>query len=300
MGIGKSSQDLNQSGSSDTSFNQVGQVRPVVTPNWNDASNAAYGLLGTTGLSPAQQKASDSWSDYLANPNNGVSQMIDYNKQYLPFTTPQVNTAANAPTINASTAYSMADPYRQAYGTGVLDTALADYDTGVARAGNAYRANSISGGSTGGAYGSSPVGAGVLAGEAARGRGALSSQIRSDILDKSFGLGGSDAGMKLNADVTNAANILNNNQFNARQGDVANQIAMQAIQSMINNAGTEQQLGGQANIIQSQLGGTGLDNFLRYMGGQTPAFGTNTANQGTSHTDSTSSGSGTGKNGSIG
>jgi len=137
--------------------------------------------------------------------------------------------------ITATSAFDNAQPYRDAYGTGVLDPALADYDTGVSRAANAFRAGSIGGGAQ--AAGSRPVAAGVLAADAARGRGALGAQIRSDILDKSFGFGGGDAAMRLSADtntaqMAQAASLANAQIQQAR--DLANlQGKMQADQTKI-------------------------------------------------------------------
>jgi len=149
--------------------------------------------------------------------------------------------AGTTPQVDTQTGYAMAEPYRAAYGTDVLDTSLADYDTGVARAGNSFRAANIGGG--GQAMGSQPVAAGVLAGEAARGRGSLAAGIRSDILDKSFGFGAQDASRKQSGDMFNAdmsqqdrmANLQASIQGDAQKLNAYNQVA-QLIQQQGDNA----------------------------------------------------------------
>lgn len=164
-----------------------------------------------------------------------------------------ITASAVTPTdVSSTSAYDNAGQYRDAYGTGVLDSALADYDAGVGRSANAFRAQSIGGG--GQAYGAMPVAAGVLAGEAARGRGALSASIRSDILDKSFGFGGQDASRKLTADQTTAQNQLAasmanaSNKLTADSANVGNKMNVDAA-----NAGNALTASGQnAQILNSR------------------------------------------------
>jgi hypothetical protein len=303
------------SGTSSGSSTSSGSVTPTTTPQFDTWNTNLGALFSPSGLNAGQRSATDAWSSYLTNPNNAVSQIIGKNQQLEPFTSAGPNLSAGAPTVSASTAYDASSPYRAAYGSGVLDPALADYDTGVARSGNAFRAGSIAGGSTGGAYGSSPVGAGVLAGEAARGRGMLSAGIRGDILDKSFGLGGSDSNRTLAADSTNAGNTLRTNEFNAGQRDRATEQQRSAIQQQVGNAATEMGLGSSALQQWYGMEGGGMDNILRYMGiqpqgqsstGSSSNTGSTSGSTSTSSTGAysgsssgTSSGNASGKNGGI-
>lgn len=308
MPVGKGGNSGNQSGSysGTTSNTSTGTSSGETTVNptdlWTQGSQQLFGTYGAGGLTPEQQAAMATLNPNAAKTNSGIDYANSVLKNYVGdnYKTP---TSAGAPQVSASTAYSMADPYRQAYGTGVLDPALADYDTGVARSANAFRAGNIAGGSQGGAYGSNPVGAGVLAGEAARGRGALSSQIRSGILDKSFGFGGADAGMKLGADTTNAANTLQNNQFNANQQSRADAQSIGVAQNYINDLFRQNGMDSSAANQIFNMSGGGLNQIIASLGTQVPAFGqtatgTN-SNTSTGNASGTSTGSSSGKNGGI-
>jgi len=199
----------------------------------------------------------------------------------------------------------MADPYRSAYGTDVLDPALADYDTGVRRSGNAFRAGSIAGGSTGGAYGSNPIGAGVLAGEAARGRGTLSAGIRSGILDKSFGFGSGDAGMKLGADTTNAGNVMRTNEFNANQQSRADAQSIGVAENYIDGLLKMNDMDRNTALQKYGMSGGGINQIIAAMDSQVPAFGTRGSTSGQTSSSNngqfsgSTTGSGSGKNGGV-
>ncbi len=177
----------------------------------------------------------------------------------------------------------------------MLDTALADYDTGVSRSANAFRAANIGGG--GQAGGSAPVAAGVMAADAARGPGALSAQIRSDILDKSFGFGGGDASNRLSADqmtasIQNARDMANlqakMNEDQARQNidkDIASLVQQQGTNALTaDGAWMEKQL------AAPQASGIPLDRALSILQAAVPGFGQKTDESGTETQSGKSSG----------
>lgn len=319
------------SSSSKNSFNQQ-QDNTVKTPAWWDADTENLNTsltdfankYGYGNLSPGQQapintlagisgnNAASNFVDYGVNPAlSGVVNAIDGVQSgathSLTSPAPQVSSAP----VTAQTAYGMSQPYQDAYGTGVLDPALADYDTGVSRAANSYRAGTL----TGAPNTRQSVASGVLAGEAARGRGTLSAGIRGDILDKSFGFGGNDAGMKLAADTTTAGNELSassQNAGNQQQRDLENlhaQIqgdqtklaafnqAAQLVQANGDNALKAEDQRSKNAVAALQAAGIPVDQALAIIQAQigglnaaTPAFGSST----------TESGNSTGKNTSFG
>lgn len=282
---------------------------------YSDTSDLAN-KYGYGNITPLQQEATDSLTginrnNYAANLINqnvnpaiqaqamGVSNMIPNMNYGLTGATPQVQ----GQSVTASSGFDMAQPYRSAYGTGVLDSALSDYDTGVNRAANAFRAGSLTGAPN---TGQSVAGA-VMGGEAARGRGALSAQINSDILDKSFGFGGTDATRKLSADTTTAQNMQSASQDNAQlaqqdrltnldaqiKGDsqkmaAFNQVA-QLIQAQGDNALNANTAESQNAINLLQAAGIPIDQALQLIQAQTGALNAATPGFGNTSTGSNSS-----------
>jgi|GEM_PF-3964581 len=116
--------------------------------------------------------------------------------------------------ISAQTGANFMDTYKNPYLDDVLGTSLADFDTGVDRGANAFRAGSVGGGQGGNSR--QGVAAGVLAGEAARGRGSLSAGIRSNAFDTAAGYGMMDANRDLTANQSNQASSLNASLANQR------------------------------------------------------------------------------------
>lgn len=194
----------------------------------NNASN----FLGGS-VNPALGRVADRFVEMSEMPNYSLSGP-----------TPTVGTDA----VTSASAFDMAQPYRDAYGMDVYDAAMADFDEGTKRAANAFRAGAIGGGAQG--AGSQPVAAGVLAADAARNRGALSAGVRADILDRSFGFGGTDANRKLSADATTAGNKLQASMANAnlqQQRDLANLEA-----SIASDANRSRALENVATLVQQQ------------------------------------------------
>lgn len=319
------------SSTSKNAFNQQ-QQNSVDSPDWwkqgtenlNDSLTDFAKQYGYGNLTPDQQAASDNIAARAANPGaeywlnagiapvlngySGVISNVGAGANYS-LTKPAPQVAASG--VSADTAYGMSQPYRDAYGTGVLDPALDDYDTGVDRAANSYRAGTL----TAAPNTRQSVGAGVLAGEAARGRGTLSAGIRSDILDKSFGFGGSDAGMKLSADTTTANNsqmAATGNADRQQSRDIENlhaqiqgdQTKLQAfnqaaalVQQMGTNALNGENQSSQNAVAALQAAGIPVDQAMALIQAQiaglnaaTPGFGSST----------TESGNSTGKNTSLG
>jgi len=215
--------------------------------SWEDFSKGMMGAGGA--IAPGQQQGLDtlSWLNSEQNPalagiqggldrtlagyNEGRGAMQHVNMDLLdPIMRQDPRTAGAVGDVTAGTGYTAAQPYRDAYGTEVVDAGLNDFDVGTARAANAFRAGNIGGG--GQAAGSRPVAAGVMAADAARGRGSLGAELRAGILDRAFGFGGQDASRTLTADMANQGKDLTISQANlgAAQNqdrlrfDTANQI----------------------------------------------------------------------------
>lgn len=260
---GTQNQNQNQ-----TQRGSVSGTQNVIAPEWwKTGTQSLYGNIddlinqyGIGGVSPARQGAMNQIYD-IANPANGAAAFLSQNVNpalqgiagsYSPFANgPGYSLKGATPTVNAegvtaNTGYSMADPYREAYGSGVLNPALADFDEGVSRSANAFRA----GGLTMSPNTRQSVAGGVLAADAARGRGGLSAQIRSDILDKSFGFGGNDAGMKLGADTFSAGA---RNTASSQNAQMAQADRMAQLQADISTDDRKMSaLGNMAQLVQAQ------------------------------------------------
>lgn len=108
--------------------------------------------------------------------------------------------------------------YTNPYMDEVLDTSLADFDTGVSRNLNALKAQYGASGAFGGSR--HGVAEGTLLGESARGRGALSAGIRSDAFRFGTEAGMQDASRALQASQSNQGTQLQRalNQASLNQG----------------------------------------------------------------------------------
>ena len=167
--------------------------------------------------------------------------------------------SGTTPQVNTQTGFTMAQPYRDAYGTEMVDAGLADFDAGVSRAGNAFRAANIGGGAQ--AAGSKPVAAGVLAADAARGRGSLGAELRSAALDKSFGFGGQDASRQLQGDTFNAGLTQQDRMANLEAQMQGDQMALAARQAQ---AGQSQRLVDNALAAENQASQNAQNAFNGY------------------------------------
>lgn len=251
--------------------------RPIVTPEWMLGNTALWGNLGSTGLTQGQQTAAGAWADYLRNPENGVSQMIRGNAQLQPFTTPQANTAQGGGPVVANQAAAYSSAYRNPYEDQVVGSTIADLTKSFDRAQNSLRANY--GGQGWSPTAGAPAGEQIAAAEGAdnflRTLGSTVGNLRSQGFDTANRFGAVDAGNALSASGQNADLSQRLSMFNASQGDTADARAIGTIQQMINNAGTQQQLGGQAVQQQYNMGGGGIAQLLAALGIQVPAFGSN-------------------------
>lgn len=275
--------------SATTDYSTTGQ-QSVISPEWwktgvegqaNQWANFSAPFLQPGGaMTPGQQQGYDTlaWLNTADNPalrggqagldkaltgyNEGRGGMEFTNTQLLdPLYRQDARTMGGVGDVSAQTGFQNATPYRDAYGTGVLDAAMGDFDVGTERAANAFRAGSIGGGAQ--ASGSRPVAAGVLAADAARNRGSLGAQIRSDILDKSFGFGGQDASRNLSADMANqqknlsvaGSNLAASQNQDRLRFDTANQIGQNALTYAglgVDAANAMRQAGLDASDVQTQ------------------------------------------------
>lgn len=328
----KSTTDQTQVDNSSQTGRSVGTVN---APKWwqqgtedlNSGVNAFAQQYGYGNLTPTQQQgltsltninAKNYGSDVLKNAVNPALQGIA--GSYTPMANVNYSLTGGTPQsqtygVTASTGVSMAQPYIDAYGTGVLDPTLADYDTGVARAANSYRAGTL----TQAPGTRQSIASAVLAGDAARGRASTEAGIRSDILDKSFGFGGNDAGMKLSADTTTANNAQQASEANTGraqqdrlanlqaqiQGDSTKMAALnnmaQLVQQIGQNALNGDTAESQNAIALLQASGIPVEQALQLIQAQggtlnfaTPGFGQTTDTSGTTNSTSNMSGTSTG------
>lgn len=343
MAIGKGgqsgSQNQNQFGSytgnGSTAQNSSGTSSTQV--NAPDGWQAAWNGFqpGSQGFNPTQQTGVNWMTNQLGgiDPNRGATN-INLASNYFQDTlanrtaptlanlaasgNPAYATPADvqAQQIAARRGSEFINDYQNPFLKDVLDTSLQDYDVGTDRAANAFRVANIAGGASG--AGSNPVGAAIFAGEANRGRGALSSGIRSNAFNTAANFGMADAGRFLAADQSNqqaklAADTFNNQQAQSRNMFDAN-LGMQynaqrdGVASTLANLGNSDYALGQGlagGLVNA--GGMGQNQNLNWLNAGVPLFGqTNTTNQtstGTSSesgsTSGNSSGNSRGKSGGI-
>lgn len=329
VGKGGSAQNQNQSESGSQSGTQTGNtsginynvnngqtsgsssVTPTTTAGFNSIDQILRGNLGTTGLNKGQQGATDAWSSYLSNPDNGVMQMIAANNKLTPYTNAQAHTVAAPGAITAPGGGEYASNYQNPYTQQVVDATTADATQQFRN--NLNNINANYGGTMG--NGRAGVAAGQAAGDATRALATSIGGLRSQGFDMSQQLGQQDAGRQLQANVGNVANTMNANQFNAGAHNLADQTSIGAIQQQSNNGQAQQQTGGAALNQWYNMAGGGNNNLMSYLGLQpTGQSSTQTGNQAnTSYginlsdilgqnqgmSTGTSKGNSTGKNGGI-
>jgi len=212
--------------------------------------------------------------------------------------------------IAAQQGVKFLDDYKNPYLQDVLDTSLSDYDVGTNRAANAFRVQNIAGGASG--AGSNPVGAAIFAGEANRGRGALSSGIRSNAFNTAAGFGMQDANRFLAADQSNqqanlAADTFNNqqaqarNMFDANLGMQYNDQRDRTVRDFVNTQGNIANVGTTGFGIGQGLaqgvigaGAQGQNQNLNWLNAGVPLFGTTNTNTNTGTVNQNTTGTQTG------
>lgn len=300
MGIGKGGSSQDQSGNSSQNYSadQKGATTVNPTANWDDISALLKANLGPTGLNPGQQAAADDWTNYLSkDSNNGLWQQIRGNAKLDPFTNATAHTIDAAPSVTARTGASFMEPYQTNYTNNVVDSTLADLGHANDVQGNRQKMAAAAGGAFGG--GRQGVAEGTLADNYLRTLASTDSGLRDTAFNTAAGYGMSDANRFLTADTTNASNTMQGNMFNAGQKNVADQTSMNAIQSMINNAGNTMKLGGDALKQQFDMAGGGLGNLGSFLATQVPAFGSSTTGNTSGSSQGINSSNSTGKNGGI-
>lgn len=259
------------SGNSSSIFNPIAPDGYVDA--WNRIDPTSGGVQGphftTQGGTPGVNYA----IDYLQNQQDRDSHTLGAHYGDLdPVTAQQVSARQGS---------EFMDGYKNEYLGDVLDSSLADYDYGVGGAANAFRLGDLG---SGGGGSRSTVAAAEMAGQAARGRGALSSGIRSNAFNTAAGLGMQDANRFLSADMDNA-----------RRSDMASQYNT----SMTNNRqmfDIGQAVIGDQMRDQNALNIAGLDNQgfgqnLDWLGAGNPLIGSQTDTNFSGRSSGNSSGS---------
>lgn len=169
----------------------------------------------------------------------------------------------SAQNISAKRGLEFMDDYKNEYLQDVLDSSLQDYDYGVGGAANAFRLGQIGGGG-GGSRGT--VANAEMAGQAARGRGALSSGIRSDAFNTALGAGFQDAG--------NALTAAQSNQMANLQAAIQNQNMQNQRQMFdVESAYRGDMMRDNAALTAAGLSGDRFAQGLQYLNAGTPLFG---------------------------
>lgn len=320
MAVGKGGSSNNQRQNQSGSYNSQGTSTPIAPEGWEAAWNGF--APGANGFVGPQQGAVDWMSGQL---NSGDPANLQFSSDY--FKDALANRAAPtlrnlaeldpayaapasvaAQQIAARRGSEFMGDYQNPFLDQVLESSLSDFDVGTDRAANAFRAQSIAGGTTGGAYGSNPVGAAILAGEAARGRGALGAGIRSNAFNTAAGLGMQDAGRYLAADQSNQqanlaadtfnANLLNNRQqFDANLGMAYNDQRDRTAMNLANLGTTGFGVGQGLASGLFDAGTTGQGQNMQWLAAGTPLFGQQNTESGS--TVGSSTGSSKGKSGGL-
>jgi hypothetical protein len=285
------------SGSSDFS-------RGVVMPEgWQDDYNAMGDRFINNDGSGAQAardqlgRINETYNPYYANENSfTLNGMIDNYGYKAPQDVTSQNVSADqiaAQQVAAQQGLNFSKGYENRFTDNVVDRTLNNYDVGTERSANAFRANSIAGGQGGNAR--QGVAAGVLGGEAARGRADAEAGLRFGAQDRAFGLGMGDAdrnlqgqGMNqqanLNAAQSNQQANLNAQQYNSGQDMTAQQYnagrldQRQMFDANMAEQGTRRRMDAVNNMEQNVLaqGMLGNDQFnqgMQYLNQGTAMFG---------------------------
>lgn len=183
-----------------TRISQNGQS--FIAPQSRDTLNYFDAARGFTGSGDAYRNMAGQGPYLLGAPQAYISQG---------FVPQQAQNAGNAsdigqaPQVTANQASKFVGDYMNPYLRDVVDTSLADYDVGADRT----RAARLAAQDAGSAFGSrSAVANAVYDADAARGRGALSANLRSGAFDTALGAAQGDANRLLSGDTFNAGNAL--------------------------------------------------------------------------------------------
>ena len=278
--------------------------RGVVMPEgWQDDYNAMGDRFINNDGSGAQAardqlgRINETYNPYYANENSfTLKGMIDNYGYKAPQDVTSQNVSADqiaAQQVAAQQGLNFSKGYENRFTDNVVDRTLNNYDVGTERSANAFRANSIAGGQGGNAR--QGVAAGVLGGEAARGRADAEAGLRFAAQDRAFGLGMGDAdrnlqgqGMNqqanLNAAQSNQQANLNAQQYNSGQDMTAQQYnagrldQRQMFDANMAEQGTQRRMDAVNNMEQNVLaqGMLGNDQFnqgMQYLNQGTAMFG---------------------------
>lgn len=225
----------------DTKTNQYGTRTPNLSEDFTTAYRGYRDSLNPSGLNSTQQGVVD-WAQGRLNNNpttaairSGNEDLGNISRRYddiinrgpnLLGAAPQATAgqadfvgADGAPTINAKTGREFMDAYMSPYTQNVVDTTLASFDRQAGKSANALRASRGAGSAFGDrAY----LDDQSFWADSDLNRALGEANIRNLGFTTAAGLGMQDAGRFLDADRTNAANILANNQFNAGQRNSVN------------------------------------------------------------------------------
>lgn len=124
-------------------------------------------------------------------------------------------TAAAPPSVMSPTSASDVAPYSSLYGSQVTDPALAAFDYGIDRNFSALDARTA--GQGGFANSRSGLAYSDLGSQSELQRAQLAAQLNSSGLTSALGFASGDAGRQLQANTSNASNVMGTNEFNANQ-----------------------------------------------------------------------------------
>ena len=244
MAVGKGGSSNDSSQNQNQSFS--GTNTPVLSNNWTSAYNNFANGVNANGATTGQQSGID-WlnGNVTGNPVNGAttgannfltsanSNLQGINSQYTPITTQANYQSAGAPQVTAQSGAQNMGAYLNPYTNQVVNTTLANYDTNTNNQLNAMRASQDSAGAFGDR---SAVAQGQFLNQSDANRAQTAATLYDTAFNTAAGYGQQDASRNLQADTTNAANTLANNQFNVNanyQGDQQKMAALQNQQANI-------------------------------------------------------------------
>ena len=246
---------------------------PIVSPQFNTAYGNMSGSVNAQGQTPAQVAAMNFGMTQMnpnTNPVNGatatantgldnVNQTLGYINmgplgQVVNNTATPLQSAA-APTINSATAASAVAPYSSLWGSAVTDPALAAMDYGTNKAFSALDARTA--GAGGFANSRSGLGYSDLGTQTALQRAQLDAQLNTQGLTTGLGFAQGDVTRQQQADTQNAANTLQNNQFNVNAGYEGTTQHLAAIKQMTDVLA--QQAGLSQQELNNVIGANGIN-----------------------------------------
>lgn len=232
--------------------NLIGSVNPAgATPGQAQAMNFAAGQVGTNPVNTGAEATNA--MDYILGGNfntlnSGTLSPISTQNAPQITSTPQ---SSGTSQVTAPTGASMTGPYAALYSQALIDPSLKAFDYG-SQVQNAAT-NAQLAGAGGFANSRSGVVESNLAAQDAVNRGNLAAGLLTTGLTNATNLGQQDASRSLLGQTTNAANTLNNNQFNTGLLQQTNALNLGAQQT-----NTAQQLQAASQISQNLAAGAGL------------------------------------------